>query len=84
MWRPKEAVWIKVKREHCGEGILAEADCKHCPTTPMKCDTSFEAGADAMLEALKEKSPLMTPGQMKLMAPDRQYPYGWLVFIEEE
>ena len=63
MWRPKEAVWIKVKREHCGEGILGEADCKHCPTTPMKCDTSFEAGADAMLKAiwkLAEESPTKT------------------------
>lgn len=43
-----------------------------------------EAGADAMLEALKEKGVLMTPEQMKLIAPDRKYPYGWLVFIPDE
>lgn len=44
----------------------------------------FEAGADAMLEALKEKGAWMTPEQMKLLAPDRKYPYGWLVFIPED
>lgn len=49
----------------------------------------YEAGADAMLEALKAGSmkaggTLMTPEQMKLIVPDREYPYGWLVFIPED
>ena len=47
-------------------------------------ESDFEAGADAMLEGLKEKSSLMSSAQMKLLAPDRQYPYGWLVFIPDE
>lgn len=42
-----------------------------------------EAGADAMLKALKEKGAWMTPEQMTLLAPDRQYPYGYIVFIPE-
>jgi hypothetical protein len=44
----------------------------------------FEAGADAMLEALKGKGAWMTPEQMKLLAPDRKYPYGHIVFIPED
>lgn len=44
----------------------------------------FEAGADAMLKLLKEKGAWMTPEQMKLLAPERQYGYGWIVFIPEE
>jgi hypothetical protein len=44
----------------------------------------FEAGADAMLEALKKQGAWMTPEQMKLLAPDRKYPYGYIVFIPEE
>lgn len=45
---------------------------------------AFEAGADAILEVLQEKSSLMAPEQIKLIAPDRKYPYGWLVFIPED
>jgi len=45
---------------------------------------AYEAGADAILSGLKAKSPLMTPEQMKLIAPYRNYSYGWLVFIPEE
>jgi|GEM_PF-6002476 len=44
----------------------------------------FEKGADAMLKALKEKGAYMTPDQMRLIAPERQHPYGWLVFIPED
>lgn len=44
----------------------------------------FEAGADAMLEVLKNTGSLMSPEQMKLIVPDRKYSYGWLVFIPEE
>ena len=44
----------------------------------------YEAGADAMLEALKKKGAWMTPEQMKLLAPDRKYPFGWIVFIPED
>lgn len=43
-----------------------------------------EAGADAMLEGLKAQGSVMTSEQMKLLAPDRQYPYGHLVFIPDE
>ena len=43
--------------------------------------SAFEGGANAMLKALKEKGAWMTPKQMKLLAPDRKYPYGYLVFI---
>jgi len=50
-WRPEEKDWIKIKREHC-KTVTRKADCKHCPTKPMVCNKSFEAGADAMLEAL--------------------------------
>jgi hypothetical protein len=53
------------------------------PHTDLARDT-FEAGADAILDALKNKGAWMTPEQMKLLAPDRQYPYGHLVFIPEE
>jgi len=44
----------------------------------------FEAGADAMVEALKQKGAWMTPEQMRILAPDRKYPYGWIVFIPED
>lgn len=47
-------------------------------------DEVFEAGANAMLEALKKKGTLMTPEQMKLIAPDREYPFGYLVFIPDD
>jgi hypothetical protein len=45
---------------------------------------AFEAGADAILKALKEKGAWMTPEQMKLLAPDCKYPFGYIVFIPEE
>lgn len=45
---------------------------------------TFEEGADAILEALKENGAWMTPEQMKLLAPDIKYPYGYLVFIPTE
>jgi hypothetical protein len=44
----------------------------------------FEEGADAVLETLKKKGAWMTPEQMKLLAPDRKYPYGYIVFIPDE
>lgn len=44
----------------------------------------IEAGADAMLKALKNKGVVMSPEQMKLIVPDRKYPFGWLVFIPDE
>jgi hypothetical protein len=45
---------------------------------------AFESGADTMLRLLKEKGTWMTPEQMKLLAPDRKYPYGYIVFIPSE
>ena len=63
---------------------------KQIPTSQLQSDSAhemlqsvFEAGADAMVQALKEKGAWMTPEQMKLLAPDRKYPYGHLVFIPE-
>ena len=43
----------------------------------------YEAGADAILEALKKNGAIMTSDQMRLLAPDRKYPYGYLVFIPD-
>ena len=48
------------------------------------CPNIYEEGADTMLKELKAKGSLMTPEQMKLIVPDRQFPNGWLVFIPEE
>jgi hypothetical protein len=47
-------------------------------------EAAFELGADAILEALKKKGAWMTPEQMKLLAPDRQYPFGYMVFIPDD
>ena len=44
----------------------------------------YGAGADAYEKGLKKDKPIMTPEQMKLIAPDRQYGYGYLVFLPEE
>ena len=41
----------------------------------------YEAGADAMLESLKKEALLMTPEQMELLCPDREYSYGYLMFL---
>jgi len=54
------------------------------PHQGLPTDEIFEAGADAMLKTLKEKGAWMTPEQMKLLAPDRKYDYGWIVFIPED
>lgn len=55
MWRPPDKKkWIQIKRKHC-KVIAGKADCEHCPTEPMECNRSFEAGADAMLAALRAR-----------------------------
>jgi hypothetical protein len=76
-WRPEEWPIHHYKEEWMS------------PTNDIKLqarthDLAFEAGADAILEALKKKSAWMTPEQMRLIAPDRKYPYGYLVFIPED
>ncbi len=70
MWRPEgwQNSWDK-KREENGMASKAEI---------------FEAGASAMLEALKAKSSFMTPEQMRLIVPDRKYSFGWIIFIPNE
>ena len=83
-WRPEVEEWEQIKREHCNLVSGKLTNCEHCPTKPMECNISFEAGADAILEALKTKGAFMTPEQMELLTPDRKYPYGWLVFIPVE
>ena len=67
-WRPK------------GWKNLWDKQPSDCLATPSPV---WEAGADAMLEALKAKGAYMTPEQMRLLAPDAKYGYGWLVFIPE-
>ena len=52
-------------------------------STSQQESDAFEAGANAMLKILKEKGAWMTPEQMRLLAPDRKYPYGHIVFIPE-
>lgn len=45
---------------------------------------AYECGADKLLKALIEKGALMTPEQMKLLAPLRKFPYGHIVFVPED
>jgi hypothetical protein len=41
----------------------------------------IELAAQALLDEITKNRQLITPEQMKLMVPDRGFPYGWLVFI---
>jgi len=52
-WRP-EVGWVEIKQSHCESICSYKPDCEHCPTEPMVCNKSFEAGADAMLKVLVE------------------------------
>ena len=74
-WRPSEGWKGFMHRAKC----TLSSGCYDCYAAD-----AYEAGADAMLEALKEKGTLMNPEQMMLLVPDRQFSYGWLVFIEEQ
>ena len=56
---------------------------ENCHVPPI-LQSAFEEGAEAMLKSLKEKVSFMTPEQMEILAPDRKYPYGYLVFIPVE
>ena len=83
-WRPKEGWKNPYKR---GRYIAVQHPDKHIGETFENEEKEFqiyEAGADAMLEALKAKGTLMTPEQMKLITPNREYPYGYLVFIPDD
>ena len=71
-WRPK------------GWDIMDYCSVEDQGDSPLLAMKFFEAGADAMLEVLKNTGSLMSPEQMKLIVPDRKYSYGWLVFIPEE
>jgi len=76
MWRPKE--WGNPNEEYhnvCDVPTVQDAEYE-----------AYEAGADAMLEALKKDKHIMTPAQMELLLPDRKYPprNGYLVFIPDE
>ncbi len=82
MWRPDRENWERAR------DVMAK-QCANDPlfySTPVEQVYSgiFEAGADAMLGELKKQGSIMTPEQLKLIAPDRKFPYGWLVFIPEE
>jgi len=90
MWRPEG--WGEKYPDPC---IDCDHDNRYLPGDVRHDSYCYRCGgddeykhdeeiADAMLEALKEGHQLMTPEQMKLLAPNRQWPYGWLVFIPEE
>ena len=87
-WRPDKKSWIKIKREHCKVITSGGADCGHCPAEPMKCNKSFEAGADAILKELKKGGTYVSRDETLCDIGKRViiFPYkakGWLVFIEE-
>ena len=91
MYRPNKKVWVKIKRGHCKVVSSGKADCIHCPTEPMKCNRSFEAGADAMLGILrKDGSEQFIQRTMGSQYVSMTYFYsgnaekGRLVFIPEE
>ena len=81
MYRPKN--WLKTKRD-----IIAEAPLRAKANEENVVDL-YEAGADAMLEALKEeavecpanKEPFDFCGMTVHNSKSRR---GWLVFIPEE
>lgn len=75
-WRPDN--W-----EASRKGIVSKvADGKLSSSSAIDLTLKiFEAGAETMLTVLKTKAAFMTPEQMKLLAPDRKYSYGWLAFI---
>lgn len=77
-WRPEG--WKNPNEKNVLEAAYLSAEMN----TALIAKQQFEAGADAMLGALKEKGAWMTPEQMKLLAPDRKYPYGYLVFIPDQ
>jgi hypothetical protein len=73
------------------EGWDSQKIIREAPSDSFDADSAvgmlvkvFEAGAESMLEALKKKGAWMTPEQMKLLAPDRQYPFGYIVFIPDD
>lgn len=74
-WRPKTG-WINPYLPNFG----GEPACA-CPS---ETSNAYEAGADEIVRALKGKGALMTPEQMKLLAPNRKYSFGWLVFIPDK
>ena len=73
MYRPKN--WAIIKREYCNEKLkrVGGAHCETCPATPQTCNVSYEAGADAMLGALKKTGTRIT-----------KMANGYLTFIEDE
>jgi hypothetical protein len=84
-WRPegwKNPYSSTIVIEGCkATGELSSSQGGFVSSTSEQERMAFEAGADAMLEGLKQKGAWMTPEQMKVLAPDRKYPYGYLVFI---
>lgn len=85
-WRPEEwkNPYINTIEGCKATGDLVSSQGGFISSTTQQEHMAFEAGADAMLEALKQKGAWMTPEQMKILAPDRKYPYGHLVFIPED
>ena len=55
MWRPKD--WAETRRRHCNEQLkeVGGAECETCPADPQTCSVDYQAGADAMLEAIRSR-----------------------------
>lgn len=62
------------KGYHCLDSI-----CTECSTNPVDCNKHYEAGADAMLEGLKEQT--SHPQEVRDAEGEK---LGILVFIPEE
>ena len=76
-WRPPKEEWEETKFYSC---MLTHGGGDYCD---IDCDV-FEAGADAILEALKARGieiPATKPGHIDV--PLSEGRKGWLVFIPE-
>jgi len=62
---------------------LCECNAKDWEDLDQLGQESYLRAAGAVIEVIKEKGTLMPPERMELIAPDRIYPMGYLVFIEE-
>lgn len=79
IWRPKD--WAETRRQHCNEQLkdVGGARCETCPADPQTCSMDYQAGADAMFDALKREGHYVN-GE----APALCFGKGWVTFIAEE
>lgn len=78
MCRPEG--WKEIKLRMCR---CASKECDTCSNTIEECSYDFEAGADAMLEALCTDENKMDCIDQYGTEPPKNVK-GWLVFIPEE